>query len=53
LKSLFRKPWRFWKKWNDIKIVLEYGMLSETNSMKNQLLSFYIHSWRQVYTLED
>jgi molecular chaperone HtpG len=43
LKSLFTENREdFEKKWNDIKIVLEYGMLSEDKFMKNQLLSFYI-----------
>jgi molecular chaperone HtpG len=45
LKSLFTENREdFEKKWNDIKIVLEYGMLSEDKFMKNQLLSFISYS---------
>jgi HSP90 family molecular chaperone len=40
LKSLFTENREdFEKKWNDIKIVLEYGML-EDKFYENQLLSF-------------
>ena len=43
LKSLFTENREdFEKKWNDIKIVLEYGMLSEENSMKKQTHLFCI-----------
>jgi molecular chaperone HtpG len=51
LKSLFTENREdFEKKWNDIKIVLEYGMLSEDKFMKNQLLSFISLVGQVLYT---
>jgi molecular chaperone HtpG len=54
LKSLFTETVKILrKKWNDIKIVLEYGMLSEDKFYENQLLSFYITVDDKFYTLEE
>jgi molecular chaperone HtpG len=54
LKSLFTENREdFEKKWNDIKIVLEYGMLSEDKFYEKKLLSFYILQLTTSFTLEE
>ena len=43
LNSIFKKERdKFQEKWNDIKVIIEYGMLSEENSMKKQKTSLFI-----------
>ena len=52
LKSLFTENREdFEAKWNDIKIVLEYGMLSEPKFMKNQVILFCIQQQKTNITL--
>jgi hypothetical protein len=41
LKSFTENRADFEAKWNDIKIVLEYGMFLKINSMKKQVRLFY------------
>jgi molecular chaperone HtpG len=51
LKSLLRNREDFEAKWNDIKIVLEYGMLSEDKFYEKAEL-FY-NRCDKYYTLEE
>jgi molecular chaperone HtpG len=51
LKSLFTEN-REEEKWNDIKIVLEYGMLSEDKFYENQSFVLYPVD-DKFYTLEE
>ena len=43
-----RKLRRFPTKWNDIKVVLEYGMLSEPKFMKSRRFRFISNNRRQI-----
>jgi molecular chaperone HtpG len=52
LKSLFTEN-REEEKWNDIKIVLEYGMLSEDKFYENQSFVLYPTVDDKFYTLEE
>ena len=42
LASLFKKTVKILKKWNDIKVIIEYGMLSEEKFSTKQRNSPYI-----------
>jgi molecular chaperone HtpG len=54
LKSLFTENREdFEKKWNDIKIVLEYGMLSEDKFYEKSAFVLYPTVDDKFYTLEE
>jgi molecular chaperone HtpG len=53
LKSLFTENEDFEKKWNDIKIVLEYGMLSEDKFYEKSAAFVLYPVDDKFYTLEE
>jgi molecular chaperone HtpG len=54
LKSLFTENRAdFEAKWNDIKIVLEYGMLSEDKFYEKQVPLFYTTVDDKYFTLDE